>query len=77
MFPKLITSYLMNKFFLYSFLNLCSLFPGFLFVFGGKYFLTDIEFINFVKENYNTFVNIMFFNGIVSGHNIFKKFFLF
>ena len=50
MFPKLISSYLMNKFFLYSFLNLCSLFPGFLFVFGGKYFLTDIEFINFVKE---------------------------
>ena len=63
MFPKLITSYLMNKFFSF-FLNLCSLFV-FFFVFGGKYFLTDIEFI-IGKENYNTFVNIMFFNGIVS-----------
>ena len=27
-----------------------SLLPGFLFVFGGKYFLDDVEFINFVKE---------------------------
>ena len=40
----------MKNLFFYSFLNALSLIPGLLFVFGGKYFLNDGQFVEFVKE---------------------------
>ncbi len=52
----------MNKIFLYYFSNAISFIPGLIFIFGGKYFLEDFEFTNFVKEK----TIIVFFTAILS-----------
>ena len=52
----------MNKIFLYYFSNAISFIPGLIFIFGGKYFLEDFEFTNFVKEK----TIIVFFTSILS-----------